>query len=476
MTSDGVSHQLPSSLVAREFGEGEFAPIVVAVRTTGPATDPRNVAALYAWSRTLAEDPRISRVTSYVDVDPRLTLDQYQLLYGSPSGPPDRFVATALAATTRGDLTAFTITTPFGPNNEQGRALVGDLRDPSSPLAPPAGVAILVGGGAADVDDVVSRVWSDFPRTAVFIVITTFLVLFVLLRSVVLPVKALVMNTLSITASFGALVWIFQDGNLSALLGFQPLGFVETTQPVILFCVLFGLSMDYEVFLLSRMKEAWDRTGDNTEAVARGLDVDAFAPRLSFFFNCHNDFFEEIAKFRAARRIWAREMRETFGAQDPRSWALRFHTQTSGVSLTAQQPEVNLIRVAVQALAAVLGGTNSLHTDAMDEALAAQEMGDFAYDRSDPERGPAARHGARRGAARAVAAKPGGLLRYPAAGLRGTGQAARHPAVPSGPGPVHRHAIRRPAFPSRCRLAGPQQRYRPCHDPALRLRPQQGGQ
>jgi methylmalonyl-CoA mutase, N-terminal domain len=106
------------------------------------------------------------------------------------------------------------------------------------------------------------------------------------------------------------------------------------------------------------------------QAVARGLDVDTFAPRLSFFFNCHNDFFEEIAKFRAARRIWARQMRERFGARDPRSWALRFHTQTSGVSLTAQQPEVNLVRVAVQALAAVLGGTNSLHTDAMDEALA----------------------------------------------------------------------------------------------------------
>jgi methylmalonyl-CoA mutase N-terminal domain/subunit len=106
------------------------------------------------------------------------------------------------------------------------------------------------------------------------------------------------------------------------------------------------------------------------QAVARGLDVDAFAPRLSFFFNCHNDFFEEIAKFRAARRIWARQMRERFGARDPRSWALRFHTQTSGVSLTKQQPEVNLIRVAVQALAAVLGGTQSLHTDGMDEALA----------------------------------------------------------------------------------------------------------
>jgi methylmalonyl-CoA mutase N-terminal domain/subunit len=104
--------------------------------------------------------------------------------------------------------------------------------------------------------------------------------------------------------------------------------------------------------------------------IARGMDVDDFAPRLSFFFNAHNDFFEEIAKYRAARRIWAREMRETFKAKDPRSWLLRFHTQTAGVSLTAQQPENNVVRVAIQALAAVLGGTQSLHTNSLDEALA----------------------------------------------------------------------------------------------------------
>jgi putative drug exporter of the RND superfamily len=211
-------------------------------------------------------------VAGLVDVDPRLSLEQYQLLYASPGGPPDRFVSTALGATTRGSLTAFTITTPYGPNREEGRALVRDLRAATGPLAPPAGASILVGGGAADVDDVVSRVWADFPRSAAFIIVSTFLVLFVLLRSLVLPVKALAMNTLSIVASFGALVWIFQQGNLSGPLGFQPLGFVETTQPVIMFCVLFGLSMDYEVFLLSRMKEVWDRTGDNTEAVARGME------------------------------------------------------------------------------------------------------------------------------------------------------------------------------------------------------------
>jgi methylmalonyl-CoA mutase N-terminal domain/subunit len=102
----------------------------------------------------------------------------------------------------------------------------------------------------------------------------------------------------------------------------------------------------------------------------RGLDVDAFAPRLSFFFNSHLDFFEEIAKFRAARKIWAKRMRNTYGARNPRSWTLRFHTQTAGCTLTAQQPENNIIRTAFQALAGVLGGTQSLHTNSMDETLA----------------------------------------------------------------------------------------------------------
>ncbi len=105
-------------------------------------------------------------------------------------------------------------------------------------------------------------------------------------------------------------------------------------------------------------------------AVARGLDVDAFAPRLSFFFNAHIDFFEEIAKYRAARRIWARELRDTFGAKDERSMLMRFHTQTAGVSLTAQQPLNNIVRTAIEALAGVLGGTQSLHTNSFDEALA----------------------------------------------------------------------------------------------------------
>jgi methylmalonyl-CoA mutase N-terminal domain/subunit len=106
------------------------------------------------------------------------------------------------------------------------------------------------------------------------------------------------------------------------------------------------------------------------QAVDRGLDVDDFAPRLSFFFNAQIDFFEEISKYRAARRIWARELRDTFGAKNPRSWLMRFHTQTAGVSLTAQQPLNNIIRTTIEALAGVLGGTQSLHTNSYDEALA----------------------------------------------------------------------------------------------------------
>ena len=106
------------------------------------------------------------------------------------------------------------------------------------------------------------------------------------------------------------------------------------------------------------------------QAVARGLDVDEFAPRLSFFFNAHIDFFEEIAKYRAARRIWARELKETYGARNPKSWLMRTHVQTAGVSLTAQQPLNNITRTAIEALAGVLGGTQSLHTNSYDEALA----------------------------------------------------------------------------------------------------------
>ena len=275
------------------FGEGSFSPMTAAVRTDGPVTSAANIKLLYDWVQALQADPRVARVDSIVSIDPRLTLTQYQLLYSSTStngsaggaggsaAPPDRYAAQILSLTTAGDLTTVSITPTNGPNRPESRALVGELRaahpgtigaGTPSAITPPTGLNALIGGGAAEIVDVVDTISGEFPRTAAVVILATLLILAVLLRSIVLPIKAVVMNTLSILASFGALVWIFQEGNLSAILGFAPLGFVETTIPVILFCVLFGLSMDYEVFLLTRMREIYDRTGDNAAAVAGGLE------------------------------------------------------------------------------------------------------------------------------------------------------------------------------------------------------------
>jgi RND superfamily putative drug exporter len=153
------------------------------------------------------------------------------------------------------------------PNEETSKALLAELR--ATLLQ--GDLTLMVTGGTANVIDVVEAMYNDFPIAIALVMAATYVVLLILFRSLLLPMKAILMNTLSILASYGALVWIFQDGNFSNYLGFTPLGFVEASLPVILFCVLFGLSMDYEVFLLSRIREEWDRTGDNTQAVAVGL-------------------------------------------------------------------------------------------------------------------------------------------------------------------------------------------------------------
>src|SRR5207249_11193231 len=134
------------------------------------------------------------------------------------------------------------------------------------------GLSVLVGGGTAGVLDYTEALYRDFPRALLFVVLSTYAILLVLLRSVILPLKAILMNTLSLLASYGALVLIFQEGWLSGLLGVRALGFVEASLPIIMFCVLFGLSMDYEVFLLARIKEAYEEGLDNASSVAAGLE------------------------------------------------------------------------------------------------------------------------------------------------------------------------------------------------------------
>jgi RND superfamily putative drug exporter len=153
------------------------------------------------------------------------------------------------------------------PNSVESKDLLSTIRD-----YPVNGdVSMLVDGGTAEIVDVVDAMYGAFPLAVAFVLLATYIVLFLLFHSVFLPLKAIVMNTLSLLASYGALVWVFQDGHLERLLRFESLGYVEASLPIIMFCILFGLSMDYEVFLLSRVREEWERTGDNTEAVALGL-------------------------------------------------------------------------------------------------------------------------------------------------------------------------------------------------------------
>ena len=157
------------------------------------------------------------------------------------------------------------------PMSPRARQLVNDVRA----VDQPAGAEVLVGGDTAELVDLLQRLGRTLPWMAGFVGLVTFIVLFLAFGSVVLPLKAIAMNLLSLTATFGALVWIFQQGHLSGLLGFTPTGTVEATQPILMLAIAFGLSMDYEVFLLSRVREQWDRTGDNTSAVAAGLHAPA---------------------------------------------------------------------------------------------------------------------------------------------------------------------------------------------------------
>jgi RND superfamily putative drug exporter len=254
-------------VLRREFGDGEISPLVVALRTDTEPTSPDNLSALWEFTRRYAADERVTRIDSLVTLDPRLSLAQYELLYGHRAAVTDRFVLEAYDRLASEDATVVLLYTRGLAGSEESKALLHDIRE--------RGIGgdfeMLVDGGTAEIVDVVDEMYREFPPIAAFIVVTTYLVLLFLFRSVVLPLKAIGMNVMSIIASYGALVFIFQEGHFSGVLGFEPLGYVEASLPILMFCVLFGLSMDYEVFLLSRVREAWLETHDNRASVASGL-------------------------------------------------------------------------------------------------------------------------------------------------------------------------------------------------------------
>ncbi|GAC1375714.1 MAG: MMPL family transporter [Ktedonobacteraceae bacterium] len=254
-------------LLVSRFNQRETTPILMAVQTKGDILTPENIKNLYYYVKRLEADPRVERVDSIVSADPRFTLDQYELLYTHPQLIADPYVGAFLKSSVAGNTMFVQVISKYGMVDPQSQILVQTIRNTN----PGHGISVLVDGGTAGNIDYVNSLYTDFPKAVLIIALTTYIVLFLLFRSLLLPLKAIAMNTLSILASYGALVLIFQDGFLHQLLGFTPLGFVEASSPILLFCSLFGLSMDYEVFLLSRIQESFWQTGDNTRAVAIGL-------------------------------------------------------------------------------------------------------------------------------------------------------------------------------------------------------------
>ena len=254
-------------LLANRFNARETTPILLAVQTHGDVLTSNNIRALYTYVQRIEADPRVARVDSIVSADPRFTLAQYQLLYTHPQLIADPYLSALLKSSVAGNTTLIQVISKYDMLDQRSQELVLTIRN----TIPGSGIVVLVDGGTAGDIDYVTSLYTDFPKAILIVAITTYIVLLLFFRSVVLPLKAILMNTLSILASYGALVVIFQDGFLHQFLGFTPLGFVEATSPILLFCALFGLSMDYEVFLLSRVQEAFWQTGDNTRAVALGL-------------------------------------------------------------------------------------------------------------------------------------------------------------------------------------------------------------
>lgn len=257
-----------AELLRDEFPGGNTNEVTVVLRyPDGSPLTAERVGQLYDLSRWLGKQPGVARVQSIVNLDPAIPREGYQQMLTVPTQALPAELGAAVERSVGEHVVALTAFTPLAPDSEEVRDLIRSIRSSH----PPVEAEVLVTGQAAYNLDYVNVITEDAPLAVGFIVIATYVVLFLLLGSLLLPLKAVLMNFLSISASYGALVWIFQQGHLSGVLEFTP-GVIEASTPVLMFCILFGLSMDYEVLLLSRVKEEWERTGDNTRSVAISLE------------------------------------------------------------------------------------------------------------------------------------------------------------------------------------------------------------
>ncbi len=258
--------------ILNEFPKGEVTPITILATVQGDPTSPANALALARYAADIARLDGVDRVESPFNlVDPAtgtaMTPEQVAALYAAPVAQRPAALAVLLAQYVRGSTVRLDAVSPREPASPAATGMIPVIRGVDTGEA----IHVQVGGNAAIGYDFLASQAERMPWAIAVTLLTTVIVLFLLFGSVVIPLKAVVMTLLSISASFGALVWIFQEGHFADVLHFQPLGFTIAGNPIIMFSVIFGLSMDYEVLLLSRIQEAWRRTGDNTESVAEGL-------------------------------------------------------------------------------------------------------------------------------------------------------------------------------------------------------------
>jgi RND superfamily putative drug exporter len=249
------------------FPANETTPVQILVETPGDALAPENVGALFDYVTAIEDVPGVERVDSIVSLDPSLGPEEYQALYSQPLDQLDPSLAGFADRVTEGDVTLVSAVLTSDPLSSEAL----DATQAIQGIEPASGLRTLVGGESASFLDTQSAIFSRLPLALAFIALVTFVALFLAFGSIVIPIKAMIMNVLSLGAAYGALVLIFQDGNLEGLLGFESVGAITLFVPVFMFAIVFGLSMDYEVFLLSRIKEEFDASGDNEASVARGL-------------------------------------------------------------------------------------------------------------------------------------------------------------------------------------------------------------
>jgi RND superfamily putative drug exporter len=261
-------------VIADKFPGGESDPITVVM--TWPGVDlegslsAERQAGLAQYGRFVRSiDPRVTGIESALTPPPGVTDEQYLSLLAQPETTRPASLNAYVSGWIAGDTTKLRVFSSFVPDSDQGRALVGKVRE----VTPPPGAEVLTGGLPSRSADFMSSFDASVPIAVLIVVLVTAGVLFLTFGSVFLPVKAVLMSLISVSASFGALVWIFQQGHLSGLLGFDTSGTIGAWQPIIMFAILFGLSMDYEVLLLSRIRERYLATGNNTRAVAEGIGL-----------------------------------------------------------------------------------------------------------------------------------------------------------------------------------------------------------